>query len=166
VREKGYIGGRIGVRMTELCLVRVAARALVVKNGKILFVHHAPEDIPAHWETPGGGLGDGEDPRMAVLRELREETGAEGEITGEPVIVNVGRDELIELMKTLGNAEVPFDGTLQIYYPVRMKSGSGEQEKEHGELRFMAPEEALKETLIIDEPLLRMVLDGKIKLPK
>lgn len=35
-----------------------------------------------NWHLPGGGTDFGEDPTMALLREVREETGQRGEITG------------------------------------------------------------------------------------
>ena len=42
------------------------------------------QDIQNYWQMPQGGIDDEEDPAVAVLRELREETGTEqAEIIGE-----------------------------------------------------------------------------------
>jgi ADP-ribose pyrophosphatase YjhB (NUDIX family) len=62
--------------------VRVAAYALCRDDlGRVLLCHIAPSvgagDL---WTLPGGGLGFGEAPAAAVLRELTEETGYEGEV--------------------------------------------------------------------------------------
>jgi putative (di)nucleoside polyphosphate hydrolase len=42
------------------------------------------EGAPGGWQLPQGGIDNGEDPRSAVLRELREEIGtSEAEVIGE-----------------------------------------------------------------------------------
>lgn len=55
---------------------RVAAYAVVLRDGRILLCRLAPrvsrEEL---WTLPGGGLDHGEDPRDAVVREIHEETG-------------------------------------------------------------------------------------------
>ena len=55
---------------------RVAAYAVVVRDGHILLSRLAPRVTRAElWTLPGGGLEHGEDPREAVVREVHEETG-------------------------------------------------------------------------------------------
>ena len=46
-------------------------------GGKVVVVEH-PE---RGWEIPGGHLEEGESPEKALLRELKEETGLDGNIT-------------------------------------------------------------------------------------
>jgi ADP-ribose pyrophosphatase YjhB (NUDIX family) len=55
---------------------RVAAYAVIVRDGRILLSRLAPRLTDAElWTLPGGGLDHGEDPRDAVVREVFEETG-------------------------------------------------------------------------------------------
>src|SRR3954447_22342272 len=56
---------------------RLAAYALCVEDGRVLLVRYAPPAGAAHWTLPGGGVGHGEDPFHAVIREVAEETGCD-----------------------------------------------------------------------------------------
>ena len=51
---------------------RPSARAVIVKDGKVLLNYVAKHDC---YEFPGGGLEPGETPEQALLREVAEETG-------------------------------------------------------------------------------------------
>ncbi len=48
-------------------------------GGELLLVRHEGVDM---WVVPGGGVEDGESPRAAARRELREEAGVAGEFEG------------------------------------------------------------------------------------
>jgi len=54
--------------------VRRAARAIVVRESKILLLY---TERYQDYSLPGGGLDDGEEPRVGMARELAEETGAQ-----------------------------------------------------------------------------------------
>ena len=55
---------------------RVAAYAVIVREDQILLSRLAPRVSRGElWTLPGGGLDHGEDPRDAVVREIKEETG-------------------------------------------------------------------------------------------
>ena len=67
--------------------VRQVARAILINDrGEVCLHHILGDDIFGHrdyYETPGGGAEPGETPDETVLREIREETGIEGEILCE-----------------------------------------------------------------------------------
>ncbi|GAA4783928.1 hypothetical protein GCM10023200_16820 [Actinomycetospora chlora] len=48
----------------------VVARAVIVRDGRLLLVRDL---VAGYWFFPGGHVEDGESPRDAVVRELREE---------------------------------------------------------------------------------------------
>lgn len=54
------------------CLYRVAIRALIVQNNKVLLVKEASDDW---WAFPGGGVDHGETVESSLLREIEEELG-------------------------------------------------------------------------------------------
>ena len=63
--------------------IRVAAKALVVKDNKILILQRkrtSPND-KLEWDIPGGGIEQGESFEQALYRELKEEINITGEIT-------------------------------------------------------------------------------------
>ena len=60
---------------------RIGAYALSVVDGSVLLVRVSPRGGNAgRWTLPGGGVDWGEDPEVALHRELHEETGLAGEI--------------------------------------------------------------------------------------
>ena len=60
---------------------RIAAYALLQRGNEVLLTRMSSRTrIPGRWTLPGGGIGHGEDPREALVREVYEETG----LTVEP----------------------------------------------------------------------------------
>lgn len=65
----------------EVGLRHVVADALAVKNDKIVLVKRSKKLIEGgKWAIPGGYVDRGEKLESAALRELKEETGLDGEI--------------------------------------------------------------------------------------
>ena len=56
--------------------------AVIVKDNSVLLVKEATGRYSGHWGLPKGYVDDGELPRDAALRELREECAVEGKVTG------------------------------------------------------------------------------------
>jgi ADP-ribose pyrophosphatase YjhB (NUDIX family) len=72
--NSGRWGGRRRDKLPQV--QRVAAYAVIVRNDQILLSRLADVLSPnPTWTLPGGGLDHGEDPRVAVVREVQEETG-------------------------------------------------------------------------------------------
>lgn len=63
-----------------VCDLGVAARA--IQNDSILLVKEGKGSYVNQWGLPKGRVDPGENPESAVLRELHEETGADGSIIG------------------------------------------------------------------------------------
>lgn len=61
---------------------RNAAKAFIVKDGKLLLLKRRPNDVhkPGAWDIPGGRLEPGESPFLGLQRETKEEAGIEIEI--------------------------------------------------------------------------------------
>lgn len=58
----------------------VSATVLRADGQEVLMVRHLRADGTTYWQLPGGGVDAGEALEIAVLRELREETGLEGQL--------------------------------------------------------------------------------------
>ena len=54
------------------CLYRVATKALIMQNDKVLLVQETPE---LWWGFPGGGVDHGETVESSLAREIEEELG-------------------------------------------------------------------------------------------
>ena len=61
--------------------VKVVA-AIISKNGKIFATQRGYGDFKDGWEFPGGKVEQGESTEQAIIREIKEELGAEIEVTG------------------------------------------------------------------------------------
>jgi 8-oxo-dGTP pyrophosphatase MutT (NUDIX family) len=65
---------KIDPRLNEIddCLYRVATKAILVQQDKVLLVKQIPEE---YWGFPGGGVDYGESLEASLVRELVEELG-------------------------------------------------------------------------------------------
>jgi ADP-ribose pyrophosphatase YjhB (NUDIX family) len=58
------------------------AGALIVRNGKVLLIRRSIEPFKGYWDIPGGFCELDEHPTQTAIREAREETGLQIELTG------------------------------------------------------------------------------------
>lgn len=59
--------------------------AAIIDKGELLAARRiSPAEHAGKYELPGGKVEDGEDPRSALAREIREELGVDVEIEAEP----------------------------------------------------------------------------------
>jgi len=71
----------------------LVAAAVVIERGRVLVTRRKEgTHLAGAWEFPGGKVEEGEDPREALRRELREELGVEAQV-GEIVDVTFHRYE-------------------------------------------------------------------------
>lgn len=65
----------------------LVSAAVIVEAGRVLCTQRKPgAHFAGSWELPGGKIEPGEDPRVALERELREELGVDA-FVGDPVEV-------------------------------------------------------------------------------
>jgi len=65
----------------------IVAAAVLIERGRVLLTQRKKgTHLAGAWEFPGGKVEPGEDPRDALVRELREEVGIEVDV-GDPVEV-------------------------------------------------------------------------------
>jgi ADP-ribose pyrophosphatase len=69
------------------------AAVLLIRDGKVMMVRQPRYAIGENtWELPRGGSKEGEDNSVAALRELKEETGEEGQMEGLVSLGNIQPD--------------------------------------------------------------------------
>lgn len=104
---------------------RVVVATALIDDGRLLAAQRTrPETLAGRWELPGGSVEPGEDEADAVVRECKEELGADVEACGR-----LGTD-------------LPIDSGLLRVHLARLRPGSSMPEAlEHAALRWVAPSE-------------------------
>ena len=107
---------------------------VVVTNdaGEILLIHRTDND---NWALPGGGVDIGESLPQAAIRETREETGVDCEITG---LSGIYTDPGHVILYT-SNGEVRQE--FSIVLTARATGGQPTPSSESSEVRWIAPAE-------------------------
>jgi len=90
---------------------RISVKGFVVKDGKVLVVKRALDDVhkPGIYEPPGGRLELGENPFQGLMREVKEETGLDVEVLNPLGVKHFTREDgqkitmLIFLCKALND---------------------------------------------------------------
>lgn len=94
----GWPGSNQAVKAPEVALFAIGAFGIILDpQDRVLLCHR--RDIDA-WNLPGGGVGSGELPTEAAIREVREETGLE--VVLERLVGVYGKPEKDELVFVFG----------------------------------------------------------------
>lgn len=109
---------------------KVAAVVFVENDGKVLLVKRAFNPERGKWALPAGYIDDGEDPREAAVREVREETGLIVAIT--------------DLIGVEGGP-VDFGASIIISFAARVLAGEAHATDDAADILWLAPSDPLPE---------------------
>jgi putative (di)nucleoside polyphosphate hydrolase len=77
-------------------------------------------DVEDAWQFPQGGIDDGESPKDALFRELKEEIGT----NKIDIIAEYPKWVSYDFPLTVAKKMAPFDGQIQKYFLVKLKKGA------------------------------------------
>ena len=115
-------------------------------------------DVDA-WQFPQGGIDEGESPKEALLRELKEEIGTdEVEILAEmPEWLSY------DFPKTIAKKMYPYDGQTQKYFLVKLKKGAkinlNTEIPEFKEYKFVPVDKVFDYVKSFKRPVYKKVID-------
>lgn len=111
---------------------------------KCKFLLGLRNDINGAWQFPQGGIDEGESPKEALLRELKEEIG-----TNKVEIISQYPEWIsYDFPDTIAKKMYPYDGQNQRYFLVKLKSNSSvninTKHPEFVDFKFANEKEVLK----------------------
>jgi 8-oxo-dGTP diphosphatase len=111
----------LSARVAALATQPVVVATAIVRDGEVLAARRTrPSSVAGRWELPGGRVETGESEAAAVVRECREELGAE--------VVPTGRV----------STDLPIDAGVLRVHVARLAPGSAQPRAlEHGALRWL-----------------------------
>ncbi len=138
-----------------------AGVGIVLVNGRgQVFAGRRRDNRDHPWQMPQGGLQDGETPRQAVLREVREELGTEAVI-----IVEFRPDWLCYDYPAADSSKRAklFRGQRQLWYLLRFQGDDGDidiggSNGEFAEWRWSSPGQIIDEAVPFKQPAYRQVM--------
>lgn len=153
------------VEVCEKCSVR----AIILQDGKLAMQFGRD----GAYKIPGGGPEDGEDDRLALVREVLEETGlhvVEQSVTGLGEIVEIRRDLFDNTKKYVCHSRFYFCRVGEGQEELKLTSS---EEAKGYELRWATPEEICRENgrpgrepwILRDTAFVKMIMDGSVVLP-
>ena len=110
------------------------------------------------WQFPQGGIDEGEDPKEALFRELKEEIGTD-EVD---IIAEYPEWISYEFLNKNAAKIYPFDGQTQKYFLVKLKSSAkiklDTQIPEFMDYKFLSYKQTLEQISNIKKPIYKKVL--------
>jgi putative (di)nucleoside polyphosphate hydrolase len=110
------------------------------------------------WQFPQGGIDEGEDPREALFRELKEEIGTD-EVD---IIAEYPEWISYEFLNKNATKIYPFDGQTQKYFLVKLKSSAkielDTKIPEFMDYKFLSYKQTLEQISNIKKPIYKKVL--------
>ena len=127
------------------------------------FIAHR-SDIKNAWQFPQGGIENGETPKEALLRELKEEIG----YNDIEIIAEFPEWIYYELPNVISKKMYPFKGQKQKYFLVRLKEDThinlnAHLKPEFEEYKFMTYQNLFKKVTFFKQKIYRKVIDYFIK---
>ncbi|MGM0533675.1 MAG: RNA pyrophosphohydrolase [Campylobacterota bacterium] len=116
-------------------------------------------DLNNVWQFPQGGIDEGEEPKDALFRELQEEIGT----NAVEIIASYPDWIKYDFPPIIAKKMYPFDGQVQRYYLVRLKSGAKidldtHEHVEFEDYTFSDLSEVVKTTTHFKKPVYKKVL--------
>ncbi|CAN8270082.1 unnamed protein product [Cochlearia groenlandica] len=126
-------------------------------------------DIPSAWQMPQGGIDEGEDPKVAVMRELKEETGVySAEIIAEAPhwITYDFPPDVREKLKVRWGSD--WKGQAQKWFLLKFTGndeeinllGDGSEKPEFGEWSWISPDQVIELAVDFKKPVYKEVMSA------
>ena len=123
---------------------------------KIFIAHRS--DIKGAWQFPQGGIDTGETPKIAILRELKEEIGT----NKVDIIAECPNWHSYDFPDAVAQKMKPYDGQTQKYFLVRLKNLADINIKtkmpEFDSFKFVNSNEVLSHVNHFKKPIYALVL--------
>ncbi len=140
--------------------IELTTAALVFDKDKVLLIKRTKEPWKGMWHFPGGHVDEGELPQDAVIREIKEETGLDAEITGKDEIEGNFR----RLKNPVGMFFYPVLGHYHLSFLFRCNVG-GREIKPDKNLPYEGIVEWVDPKKVEISPYVMMVLETRKILP-